>query len=56
MFIWTALRQNLMILEEILLLRTTLVEKYPTLFFCKNLVDFNEPRLHEATLNLHTRT
>ena len=23
-------------------------------FFCKNLVDFNEARLHEATLNLHT--
>ena len=34
---------------------TTLLEKYPTLFyFCKNLVDFNEVRLHEATLNLHT--
>jgi hypothetical protein len=31
-----------------------LLEKYPTLFFCKNLVDFNETRLHESTLNLHT--
>ena len=25
-------------------------------FFYKNLVDFNEARLHEATLNLHTLT
>ena len=36
---------------------TTLLEKYPTLvFFCENLVDFNEAHLHEATLNLHTHT
>ena len=33
---------------------TTLLEKYPTLFFYENLVDVNEARLHEATLNLHT--
>jgi hypothetical protein len=34
--------------------RTTLLEKYPTLFYvCEYLVDFNEARLHEATLNLH---
>ena len=32
----------------------TLLEKYLTLFFCENLVIFNEARLHEATLNLHT--
>ena len=32
---------------------TILLEKYLT-FFCENLVDFNEARLHEATLNLHT--
>ena len=31
-----------------------LLEKYPTFFFWENLVDFNEARLHEATLNLHT--
>ena len=31
-----------------------LLEKYPTLFFCENLVGFNEARLHEVTLNLHT--
>ena len=31
-----------------------LLEKYPTLFFCENLVDFSEAHLHEATLNLHT--
>ena len=30
-------------------------EKYPT-FFCENLMDFNEARLHEAILNLHTHT
>ena len=28
------------------------LEKYPTCFICENLVDFNEVRLHEATLNL----
>jgi hypothetical protein len=33
--------------------RTTLLEKYPTLFFCENQVDFNEARLNEA-MNLHT--
>ena len=33
---------------------TTLLEKYPTFFFCVNLVEFNEARLHEATLNLRT--
>ena len=32
---------------------TILLENYPTDFFCENLVDFNETRLHEATLNLH---
>ena len=32
---------------------TTLLEKYPSFFFCGNLVDFNESRLHAATLNLH---
>jgi len=26
---------------------------YPTLFFCENLVDFNEARFHEMTLNTH---
>ena len=31
-----------------------LLEKYPTVF-CENLVDFNEARLHEATLILHTQ-
>ena len=33
-------------------LYTTLLEKYPT-FFSKNLADFNEASLHEATLKLH---
>jgi hypothetical protein len=33
-------------------LGTTLLEMYG-FFFCENLVDFNETRLHEATLNLH---
>ena len=33
---------------------TPMIEKHPTLLFCENLVDFNEARLHEATLNLHT--
>ena len=28
--------------------------KYTTLFFGETLVDFNKPRLHEVTLNLHT--
>ena len=31
-----------------------LVELSFFFFFCENLVDFNEARLHEATLNLHT--
>ena len=36
---------------------TTLLEKYPTLIlFCENLVDFNEARSHEATLNLQMHT
>ena len=30
-----------------------LLEKYPT-FFCENLVDLNEARLHGATMYLHT--
>jgi len=30
-----------------------MLEKYPYFYFCENLVDFNEARLHEATLNLH---
>ena len=35
---------------------TTLLEKYPTLFFfCENLVDFNEMHLYETILNLHTQ-
>ena len=34
---------------------TTLLEKYPT-FFCENLVDIDERRLHEATFNLFTQT
>ena len=33
-----------------------LLEKYSIFFLCKNLVDFNEARLQEATLNLHTHT
>ena len=33
---------------------TIMLEKYPTLFFCENVVDFNEALLHETTLNLHT--
>ena len=35
--------------------RPTTVKKVSDLFFCENLVDFNETRLHEATLNFHTR-
>ena len=36
---------------------TTLLEKYQTYFFpLKNPVDFNEVRLHEATLNLLRHT
>ena len=31
-----------------------LLDNYPNFFFYKNMVDFNEARLHEATLNLHT--
>ena len=34
---------------------TTLLERYPILFLCENLVNFNEARLHKATLNPHTR-
>ena len=34
-------------------LHTILLEKYTTFCFCKNLVDFNEACLQEATLNLH---
>ena len=30
-----------------------MLEKYPAYFSSENLVDFNEVRLHEATLNLH---
>ena len=30
------------------------VRKVSDLFFCENLMDFNEAPLHEATLNLHT--
>jgi hypothetical protein len=30
------------------------MDETTTLFFCKNLVDFNEVHLHEATLDLHT--
>ena len=30
------------------------LEKYPTFFFCENLMDFNEAHLHEESLNLHT--
>ena len=30
------------------------VRKASDLIFCENLVDFNEARLHEATLDLHT--
>ena len=34
---------------------STLLEKYQTFFFfCKNLMDFNEARLHKETLNLYT--
>ena len=33
---------------------TTLLEKYPTFFFCKTLVDFDKARLHEVPLNLQT--
>jgi hypothetical protein len=39
--------------ETIFLPSTTLLEKYPTFFiyfFQKNLVNFNEANLHEATL------
>ena len=31
-----------------------LLEKYPNFFWGETLVDFNEVRLHEATLNSHT--
>ena len=31
----------------------TMFEKYSTLFFCENLVDINNERLHDATLNPH---
>jgi hypothetical protein len=31
-----------------------LLRKVSDLIFFRNLVDFNETRLHEATLNLHT--
>ena len=44
--------RRILIVENVLIY-TTLIEKYPTLFFCENLVDLNEVRLHEATLNLH---
>ena len=27
---------------------------FDLIFFCENLVDFNQARLHKATLNLHT--
>ena len=30
--------------------------KVSDLFFCENLVDYNEARLHEATLNIYTHT
>ena len=32
----------------------TVLERYPTLLFCENLMDFNEVHLHEMTLNFHT--
>ena len=31
-----------------------LLEKYPALLFCENLMDSNEARLYEETLNLYT--
>ena len=31
-----------------------LLKQYWTFFLCKNMVDFNEVRLHEAILKLHT--
>ena len=37
-------------------LKHTTVRKVSDFFFCKNLVDFNEARLHEMTLNLHMHT
>ena len=33
---------------------TNLLEKYPNSFLCENLVYFNEARLHEGILNIHT--
>ena len=30
------------------------VRKVSDLSFCENLVDFNEARMHETTVNLHT--
>ena len=33
---------------------STLLEKYQSLSFCEKLVDINEARLLEASLNLHT--
>jgi len=30
-----------------------LLEKYPTFFLCKHLMDYNLARLHEPTLNLN---
>ena len=41
------------IAKSIIIIHITLLEKYPT-FFCEILVDLNEARLHEKTLNLHT--
>ena len=35
---------------------TRSVRKVSDFFFCENLVDLNEARLHEATLNLYTNT
>ena len=32
---------------------TNMLEKYSNFFFCENLVDLNEARLHEAILNPH---
>ena len=33
-----------------------LLEKYPTIFYLEDLLDFNEGRFHGATLKLHTHT
>ena len=38
----------------IIIIIIIIIRMYSTLFFCDNLVDFDEARLHEVTFNIRT--